>query len=336
LNVEWKSYEWKNLYNILTKGLDPKNIQIGQSCIDYIIILNSQQVLYSEKTETLDWNMIWEGQKVSLSDHSPMWSDLKITSDKIVKSSFTSVTIDGFWPRVYYLGSDNHVYQLWWYGSWHLQDLTKYAKATDHLAAERSALTSVKIDSKSPRVYYLGNDNHIYQLWYNSSDDHWNLEDLTTLAPGATEHLAAAGSALTSVVIDGIYPRVYYLGSDNHVYQLWFDGSWHLEDLTTLAPGATEHLAAAGSALTSVVIDGKSPRVYYLGSDNHVYQLWYDGSWHLEDLTTLAPGATDRLAAAGSALTSVIIDGKSPRVYYLGSDNYVNQLWYDSSWHHGI
>lgn len=43
--------------------------------------------------------------------------------------------------------------------------------------------------------------------------------------------------------------------------------------------------AVAGSALTSTLLDG-NPRVYYLGSNNHVYELaWWGGNWHPRDVT---------------------------------------------------
>lgn len=96
---------------------------------------------------------------------------------------------------------------------------------------------------------------------------------------------AAPGSSIAAVNIGGNgNPRVYNLGSDNHVYELaWFGNNWHFRDVTTDSNGKT---AASESSIVTTAFAGNDPRVYHLSSDNHVYELaWFGNNWHFRDLT---------------------------------------------------
>ena len=120
---------------------------------------------------------------------------------------------------------------------------------------------------------------------------------------------AAPGSSLTGFVVDGELSRTYFLGANNHVYELWYDGTrWHHADLTQWAAAPN---AAPGSALTgfTVVASGgvRLSRVYFLDANNHVYELWYDSqNWHHANLTQWAAAPN---AAPGSALTGFVVNG---------------------------
>ena len=147
------------------------------------------------------------------------------------------------------------------------------------------------------------------------------------ITPLFSNREAAAGSALTSFVIDNNNFDVYYIGNENHVYELAYrTNKWIYLNLTGLA-GAPE--VAAGSALTSFVIDKYNFDVYYIGNDNHVYELAYRYKWVYVDLTGLA-GSPE--AAAGSALTSFVIDNNNFGVYYIENDNHVCKLEYRHKW----
>ncbi|KFE58933.1 hypothetical protein DB31_6230 [Hyalangium minutum] len=141
---------------------------------------------------------------------------------------------------------------------------------------------------------------------------------------------AAPGSKLTGFVVNGTQSRVYFLGANNHVYELWFDGqSWHSGDLMQRASAPN---AAPGSALTGFTVNGTLSRVYFTGADNKTYELWYDSqNWHSANLTQWASAPN---AAPDSALTGFAVNGNLSRTYFLSADNHVNELWYDGlNWH---
>jgi len=234
--------------------------------------------------------------------------------------------------HVNYLGTDQHIHELWWsFRGWHTNDLTSAAGGAP-LPATGSALSSYAFENQNTQhVIYLGADQHVYELLWDSSA--WHANDLTSAAGGAT--LAATGSALSSYAFENQNTRhVNYLGTDQHIYELWWDSTgWHANDLTSAAGGAP--LAATGSALSSYAFEKQGTRhVIYLGADQHVYELRWDSSgWHANDLTSAAGGAP--LAATGSALSSYAFENQNTQhVSYLGTDQHVHELWWASSgWH---
>ena len=145
-------------------------------------------------------------------------------------------------------------------------------------------------------IVYLGANQHVYLLFYSYSTSRWSLTDLTAITSGA---LAATNTALTSFA-DPYGEYISYSGTNQHIYWMYltFGGSpWHNQDITAAAGGA---LAASGSALTSFA-DGYGEHIFYIGANQHTYELIVTSSWAEKDLTTLT-GASP--AVAGSGLTS--------------------------------
>ena len=83
----------------------------------------------------------------------------------------------------------------------------------------------------------------------------------------------AAGIGLSSFV-DGTGEHAFYVGSDSHVHQLyWNNSTWVDQDLTaaTAAPPV-----APGIRLSSFA-DSMGEHAFYVGSDSHVHQLYWSG-----------------------------------------------------------
>jgi len=201
---------------------------------------------------------------------------------------------------------------------------TKLADVGRQPSVARSALTSVTDSAGDMHVYYFGSNNHVYELaWFGGS---WHPRDVTGDAGG---QLAVTGSVLTSIADGAGDMHVYYLSSNNHVCELaWFGGSWHPRDVAGDAGGQP---AVAGSVLTSITDGAGDMHVYYLGSNNHVYELaWNSGCWNPRDVTGDAGG---QLATSGSVLTSITDGAGDMHVYYLGSNNHVCELaWNSGCW----
>jgi hypothetical protein len=276
-------------------------------------------VLTGSKLVAVDWTA------------PPSWStqDLSgLTGDTLAASgSAVAGFSDTVGEHVFYLGTNQHVYQLDWNSttySWSNQDLTAFTGGV--LAASGSALTSFA-DSSGEHVYYLGTNRHVYQLYFPLGGTAWVDQDLTAFTGGV---LAASGSALTSFA-DSSGEHVYYRGTNQHVYQLDFPlggTAWVDQDLTAFTGGA---LAASGSALTSFA-DSSGEHVYYLGTNQHVYQLDFPlggTAWVDQDLTAFTDGA---LAATGSALAGYSLNSGSvsgEHVVYLGTNQHIYQLYFE-------
>lgn len=226
--------------------------------------------------------------------------------------------------HVNYIGTDNQVHELVYDGAWNHHDLT--AETNAPLAIIGSPLDGYTTASPSQQhVNYIGTDGHVHELVY---DGVWTHHDLTaeTNAP-----LAESGSGLDGYVTTSPNQQhVNYIGIDRHVHELVYDGSWTHHDLTaeTNAP----LVVSTGSPLDGYITTSPNQQhVNYIGVDNHVHALVYDGSWTHHDLSaeTGAPPAAD-----GSALDGYTSPGQQ-HVNYIGTDNHVHEVVYKGgAWVH--
>jgi hypothetical protein len=192
------------------------------------------------------------------------------------------------------LGTDGNV-NLFWNNSssstgsgWHSGNLTGIAGAP--LAATGSTLFSyTDAISNNQDVYYVGSDQHVHLLWWNG--DPWRTLDLTATTGGPN---AVAGTPFVRYNNGNAFA---YLGTDGNVNLFWNNSSsstgsgWHSGSLTGIA-GAP--LAATGSTLFSYTdAISNNQDVYYVGSDQHVHLLWWNGDpWRTLDLTATTGGPT--------------------------------------------
>ncbi|MBZ5509013.1 MAG: FG-GAP-like repeat-containing protein [Acidobacteriia bacterium] len=170
--------------------------------------------------------------------------------------------------HVFYIDTNQHISHLSWTStnSWQVQDISYITGST--AVATNSSLTSVALSDGSIHIFFEGPDQHIYQLF---SVPTWGVQDITAIT-GNT--LAAAGSALASDSGAAGEPvHLYYVGTNQHVYCLFISNStstWQNQDLTA-ATGNT--LAASSTKLSVALMPDGTTRLFYLGTNQHVYQL---------------------------------------------------------------
>lgn len=134
------------------------------------------------------------------------------------------------------------------------------------------------------------------------------------------------------------YQHVLYVGQDNDLHELRFDGIWHDSDLTLLAGARPPR---SRSPLTGYWepsgADGRSVggylRVTFVDSDGQLCELRYDRTrWESRPIS-LQP--TSAQGNPGSPLTSLL--GGTPRresLFHFGKDGHVRALWSDGhDWH---
>jgi hypothetical protein len=255
---------------------------------------------------------------------------------------FVQDTSGQSYARVHYLGTDHHVHQLWLGQRWYHRDLTTSAVGAP-AAAPGSPLAWLVKQNGGQALYYLSADNHVNELRWQ--DPVWSHADLTSIALNASGPVppAAPGSPLAVFAVKDLggrnYPRVQFLGTDNHVHQLWLGQHWYYRDLTASAAGAPA--AAPGSSLAGFVKDDGGQGLYYQSTDAHLHELrWNDPLWSHTDLTATALTSSGPVpsAAAGTALAvfpSKDASGQSyARVHYVGADRHVHQLWLGLRWYH--
>ena len=241
-------------------------------------------------------------------------------------SALTSGTRPDNTDFVFYLDANQHLNVLQWDGNaWTNQDVTVASGATNIVAAG-SSLASIAKANGTVHAFYLGGDQHVYQIFWTTS--RWVNQDLTATVVNNSA-LAASGSSLASSTRSDNTDYVSYLDVNQHLNMLIWDGStWTNKDITVASSAL--NTATAGSSLTSVAKTNGTLHVFYLGTDHHVYQIFGIGTnWSTEDVT--ASSQTTVAAGSGTALTSVTGPDNSDYVVYLGGNQHVNMLLWDGA-----
>ena len=125
--------------------------------------------------------------------------------------------------HVIYRGTDFHIHELWWDSNgWHHHDLTTAAGAplAKGLANGGSifGVSGYMFNAQGTQhVNYWGQDHHIHELWWDSSNG-WHHNDLT---------IAAGAPAVTRV---GAVPTGYAIGGAQYV--VYRDDNVHATELS--------------------------------------------------------------------------------------------------------
>jgi hypothetical protein len=215
--------------------------------------------------------------------------------------------------HVVYRGTDSHIHELWFNGTWNHADLTRAP-----VAAGDPAGYTWDVDS-TQHVVYRGTNNQIHELWFNGT---WNHADLTS----ATGAPAAAGNPAGYTWDVDSTQHVVYRGTDNHIHELWFNGTWNRADLT----GATGAPGAAGDPAGYTWDVDSTQHVVYRSINGHIHELWFNGTWNHADLTS----ATGAPAAAGNPAGYTWDVDSTQHVVYRGTDNHIHELWFNGTWNH--
>lgn len=205
---------------------------------------------------------------------------------------------------------------------WHYNDLASAAGAPLGFSAPCGYVFNAQY---TQHVVYMGDYQHLIELWWDNNG--WHLNNLTgaTGAPGTSGYLAG-------YVFDAQGTQhVDYVGLDGHVYELWRDNNgWHTNDLTqtTGAPLAAAYGTPTGYAFATQ----STQHVIYVGADGRVYELWWDNNgWHHNNLTQ----TTSSPLAVSNPCGYVFEAQGTQHVDYISSDGHVHKLWWDNSvWHH--
>jgi Fungal fucose-specific lectin len=297
------------------------------------VLSRSAHATYYQGTNQHVYELYWNGSSWSNGDVTAGAGGVAASSG----SGLTSWAISVTGHATYYIGANQHVYELYWNGStWTNGDIT--AATGNNLAASNSSLTSWT-GATTHGVYFIGANQHIYELYFNGTV--WSSGDLTA-ATGNT--LAATNSALTGWASSSSGHAVYYEGTNQHIYELYWNGSaWTNGDVTAATSGA---LAESGSALTSFTQSspgfrrtGPGHAVYYLGTNQHVYELFWSGSaWTNGDITAATGG---EVASPSSGLSSFTMDlaycnFTCNLIYYVGANQNVYEMfWTGAGWFNG-
>jgi hypothetical protein len=111
-----------------------------------------------------------------------------------------------------------------------------------------------------------------------------------------------------------------YRSAEDHVHELWWDGSWHNADLTAVtgSPPAWNQPDPHGYMFDAQ----RTQHVVYIGREQHVHELVWDGNWHHTDLSLEAGAPPAEGGPPGYAFEAEL----TQHVLYRGSDRHVHEL----------
>jgi RHS repeat-associated protein len=294
---------------------------LSGSPVSAVVVGSAVHVFYQGSNQHI-YDMEWTGS---------VWQNLDLTTlagaVAVAGGKMAALVGGPNSPQLYYQGTNQHLYLVYWAAStgvWANADLTSAVGQTTLLATNSAVSTGAY--GSGLYAFYVGTNQHLITIYWNGSI--WTTADLTSTTGGA---LAVSGSSVaTSVPNVGATPLMtFYEGSNQHVYSIyWFTGnnSWQGLDFTAFT-GAT-NVAAALTALSS---DPAGPQAYYVGSNQHLYDInWSGSAWVNSDLTTLS-GATVT-PASGSALSAHGASGGNPHhVFFTGSDQHIYDTFFKTS-----
>jgi hypothetical protein len=190
---------------------------------------------------------------------------------------------------LYYIGPTNHLCELAWYqGGYSSYDLTALCGSlcpTGSLPMLNSPLTGFA-DAGGQHVLYLGKNQHVNQMLVSKYG--LSNQDLTNRFGGP---LAVADSLTSFSNASG--PQAFYADIHQHVHQININNGPD-RDLTGLFGGtpAMPRSVCGGTSLASISSDDKgSEDVFYIGADQHVYEIhFFGGPWANFNLTAMDGG----------------------------------------------
>jgi len=283
--------------------------------------------------------------------------DVTLTTGAPLNVGLLTAFSDNQGEHVDYMGSvqtplggrfDGHIHELlWWNGSWSHTDLFT-ANPSGACAIAGGGIASYS--GTSEVVNYVSAGGHVCQLAGGyirkvvclaggcrlSNIPAFTPSDLTSLAGGT---LANPGSSLTGFS-DANGQHVFYVGTDQHVHHLLWNGSAeNNQDLTVYFAWTGTGWEQAALPLTNSLTSFSNTygeHVYYVGMDQHVYQINLTASDATTDLTALTGGAlanpwVEGVCNPGTTLASIASDAWGREdVFYTGADLRIHGFQYPS------
>jgi hypothetical protein len=270
---------------------------------------------------------------------NPAWKDSNITLlFKLPSAEAGSPIVSLVNPyansiQVDYLDSAGHIHEMYSFNrtTWAGNDLTVVAGALP-AALNSSLVTEINKVANTVEIYFLGTDSHVRELWWAPWT--WHNSDPTAAARAPN---AANGSALVSLsnpIAKTV--QVDYLDSAGHIHELWWNGTWHTDDLTA-ATGAP--VAATGSSLATEVNTLSNPNtveLYYIAHNQTVQELWFNPTPWVWNYANPSGSAGAPQAVVGSPLVSLVnTRANSVQVHYISTDDHVHELytWNWTTWY---
>jgi hypothetical protein len=194
--------------------------------------------------------------------------------------------------HVTYVGEDHNIYEFMFDTAWHFNTITSNAP----VAPDSAFHAYVSTYNTQQHLNFLGNNQHVLELVNTQGSAAWNSNDLNQLA-GAAATLVLPSSPLAgyqTIHDNSNQQHVNFIDSNHHIQEFVIGTSfsnWTPFDLTSIAVDVNSNNrdaphAASGSPLAGFATTWNNQQhVVYTTDLNDVYELFFDTTWHGNNLT---------------------------------------------------
>lgn len=179
-----------------------------------------------------------------------------------------------------YRDGTGKIWDSWYSGSWNLQQINMSGGKTPS-APPAVGDPFIGVYSNQHHFLYRDASGRIWDSWYSGS---WNLQQLNLGGSGSigkTTAPAAVGDPVFSADNYGYQHNIYRAGN-GAIWDCWYSkGGWQAQQINL--GGKTSGPAAAGDPAVCLY-NNSQQHITYRSSANDLWDCWYDGTWHLQQL----------------------------------------------------
>lgn len=129
---------------------------------------------------------------------------------------------------------------------------------------------------------------------------------------------------------------LFWQGTDDHLWEAWFDGNWHGPvDWTANWNGTVAWPAGADLASAPAVAAPQGQQVvFWQGSNGHLWEAWYAGGWNGPVDWTATWSGTSGWPASANPITApavAVVSGQQI-VFWEGSNGHLWEAWWSGNW----
>ncbi len=195
---------------------------------------------------------------------------------------------------LFVVGSDGGVYSTWWNPreSWESNhNWFRIGVAVDFKVPPGSVVSAVARKPERLDLFVVTAEGGVYSTWWNPQE-HWESNHTWFRIGVGIDFKVPPGSMVSTVARNQNQLDLFVVGADGGVYTTW----WNPEDgwesyQTWFRIGNTS--VPRMSVVTAVTPAAEHIDLFVITRDGQVSASWWDGQWHVSELTLLDPNQFD-------------------------------------------
>jgi hypothetical protein len=278
-----------------------------------VFAATGQQTVYWRGSGGHLWQAVYTNGWTQPTDLSTSW-----TATQMLQSAPVAALTPSGQQLVYWQGPNGTLMEAWYSGgSWY--GPADLAAGWGGVGPLTSAPSVALAGDGTQLVYWQGTGGHLWEAWYGGGA--WNGPvDLSKSWPGSGQ----VGSSPSVVVLANGDQHVFWRGTDNHVWQAWFNGAWH-------GPADWDSLGTVTASPTATVNSAGKAVIYWQNAVGDLASATWNGSWNGPADLSAAWGNTGLLASAPSVAISA--DGSTQLAFWRGGNGHLMEAWYVGGWY---